>query len=75
MPEGWKMAYDLNVPSCRLLNRPFNPDDAEHTQYYIIDGFIISPNVEFISVNTIDAGFEFSDHNPVQLKVRLAEAD
>ena len=74
MPEGWKMAYDLNVPSCRLLNQPFNPEDAEHTQYYIIDGFIISPNVEFISVNTIDAGFEFSDHNPVQLKVRLAEA-
>lgn len=75
MPEGWTMAYDLNAPSCRLLNQPFDPEDTEHTQYYIIDGFIISPNVEFISVNTIDAGFEFSDHNPVQLKVRLADAD
>ncbi len=74
MPEGWSLAYDLETPSCRLLNQPYDPEDTENTQYYVIDGFIISPNVELISVETLDAGFEFSDHNPVQLKVRLISA-
>ena len=74
MPEGWSLAYDLETPSCRLLNQPYDPEDIENTQYYVIDGFIISPNVELISVETINAGFEFSDHNPVQLKVRLIPA-
>lgn len=71
MPEGWSLAYDLETPSCRLLNQPYDPADTENTQYYVIDGFIISPNVELISVETLNAGFEFSDHNPVHLKVRL----
>ena len=74
MPEGWSLAYDLETPSCRLLNQPYDPEDIENTQYYVIDGFIISPNVELISVETLDAGFEFADHNPVQLKVRLISA-
>ena len=74
MPEGWSLAYDLETPSCRLLNQPYDPEDIENTQYYVIDGFIISPNVELISVETLDAGFEFADHNPVQLKVRLIPA-
>ena len=74
MPEGWSLAYDLETPSCRLLNQPYDPADTVNTQYYVIDGFIISPNVELISVETINAGFEFSDHNPVQLKVRLIPA-
>ena len=74
MPEGWSLAYDLDTPSCRLLNQPYDPADTENTQYYVIDGFIISPNVELISVETINAAFEFSDHNPVQLQVRLIPA-
>ena len=74
MPEGWSLAYDLETPSCRLLNQPYDPEDIENTQYYVIDGFIISPNIELISVETLDAGFEFADHNPVQLKVKLISA-
>ena len=74
MPEGWSLAYDLETPSCRLLNQPYDPADTVNTQYYVIDGFIISPNVELISVETLDAGFEFADHNPVQLKVKLISA-
>lgn len=74
MPEGWSLAYDLETPSCRLLNQPYDPEDAENTQYYVIDGFIISPNVELISVETLNAGFEFADHNPVELKVKLSPA-
>ena len=70
LSAGWHFAYDVSVPSCRLLNQPYDPDSPE-TQYYTIDGFILSPNVELGSVETLDAGFVWSDHNPVLLQVIL----
>lgn len=73
LAEGWSFAYDLSTPSCRLLNQPYDPEDTENTQYYVIDGFIISPNVELLEVETIDLGFENSDHNPVQISVMLKQ--
>ena len=72
LEEGWSFAYDLEVPSCRLLNQPYDPEDSENTQYYVIDGFIVSPNVELLDVETLDLGFENSDHNPVMLSISLA---
>lgn len=62
---------DLSVPSCRLLNQPYDPADTENTQYYVIDGFILTRNIQFNSINTLDEGFENSDHNPVKLSVTL----
>jgi exonuclease III len=37
----------------------------------VIDGFIVSPNVEVLSVQTIDLDFKNSDHNPVKLTFAL----
>lgn len=71
LPQGWRFACDVDTPSCRLLNRPYDESDAENTQYYVIDGFILSPNVELESVEGVNLGFEHSDHNPVLLKVKL----
>ena len=71
LPEGWTLAYDLSTPTCRLFNQPYNPADTEGTQYYVIDGLILSPNVELKTVETVDAGFANSDHNPVRLELRL----
>ena len=71
LPEGWAFVYDLSTPTCRLLNQSYDPGDLEHTQYYVIDGFIVSPNVELLGVTTLDCGFENSDHNPVELLVSL----
>lgn len=73
LPEGWRYACDSAVPSCRLLNQPYDPSDTADTQYYLIDGFILSPNVELEAVSTLDLGFENSDHNPVLLSVTLAD--
>lgn len=70
LPEGWSYAYDPITPTCRLLNQPFNPGSSK-TQYYVIDGFILSPNVRLNDVQTLDEGFVFSDHNPVMLSVTL----
>ena len=71
LPAGWTLAYDLATPTCRLLNQPYNPADKEGTQYYVIDGLILSPNVELKNVETLDVGFANSDHNPVRIEVSL----
>ncbi|MCL2242983.1 MAG: endonuclease/exonuclease/phosphatase family protein [Treponema sp.] len=70
LDPGWKFASSALTPSCRLLNEPYsgNPED---TQLYIIDGFILSPNVELIEVTAFDLGFKHSDHNPVKITVML----
>ena len=71
IPEGFTYAFDPETPTCRLLNQPYDPSDTEGTQYYVIDGFILSPNLQLVSVETLDEGFENSDHNPVRLVVRI----
>ena len=70
LPAGWQFLTDETTPTSRLLNEPYNPA-SENTQYYVIDGFICSPNVQVLSVETQDFGFAYSDHNPVLLQVRL----
>ena len=71
LEKGFSYICDLETPSCRLLNQPYDPSDTANTQYYVIDGFIVSPNVQVNSVETLDAGFEYSDHNPVKLSAVL----
>jgi len=70
LAEGWQFTADTQTPSCRLLNEPYS-GDPESTQFYIIDGFIISPNVDILGIQTLDLGFKYSDHNPVKLTVSL----
>lgn len=70
IPDGWSILYDSSTPSCRLLNQPYDPE-SDKTQYYVIDGFIASPNITVHSVETINLEFANSDHNPVQLEIEL----
>lgn len=70
LPKDWQYAYDESVPTCRLLNQPYQPA-SEKTQYYVIDGFIVSPNIAIDGVETLDEGFVYSDHNPVVLDITL----
>jgi endonuclease/exonuclease/phosphatase family metal-dependent hydrolase len=68
--EGWILAADPSAPTCRSLDKPYDGNRVEH-QFYLIDGFILSPNVELISLQTVDLDFKNSDHNPVKLTFRL----
>jgi endonuclease/exonuclease/phosphatase family metal-dependent hydrolase len=79
LPDGFNYQIDISTPSCRLLNQPYDPNDS-NTQYYIIDGFIVSNNIEVEKyfdtqdtnqAVTLDLDFEHSDHNPVVMKIRL----
>ena len=67
LPDGWQFAADVSSATCRLLDQPY----CEDCQLYVIDGFILSPNVKLVEVETIEAGFEYSDHNPVRLIAEL----
>ena len=65
---GWHWAWDPAVPTNRSLKAVFDPATTERG---ILDFYLLSPNVELIEVQTLDLGFAFSDHQPVQLQVRL----
>ena len=67
LPEGWQYAFDETNPTCRLLDQPYSAD----CQLYVIDGFLLSPNVALTEVETVHLDFIHSDHNPVRLEVRL----
>ena len=67
LPQDWQIAIDPTLPTVRTAHKPYIAGENYVT---IIDGFIASPNVEVISVNTIDTGFQMSDHMPVVGKFR-----
>lgn len=71
LPEGFSFAVADNEPTCRLLNAPYT-GDYETSQTYVIDGFIVSENVQVKSVEVIGVDFQYTDHQPVRLEVALS---
>ena len=73
LDTGWQFVFDDSKPTCRSNQKTYNDEDAaaHNWQYHVIDGFIISPNIEKISVNVIDEDFQNSDHNPVYMTFML----
>ena len=59
------------VPTSRDADKPYTGPEG-HT-LVIIDGFLVSDNIEVLSIQNIDAQFQFSDHNPVVLRFRLID--
>lgn len=68
LTNDFRFANDSSIPTCRLLNEPYNPKTA---QFYVIDGFIVSPNIEVNKIKTVDLQFKNSDHNPVMMQIKL----
>ncbi|MBN2795681.1 MAG: endonuclease/exonuclease/phosphatase family protein [Clostridia bacterium] len=64
---GWTFGVNDNAPTYRLLNRAYDGKN----QTGVIDGFMISPNIELLEVEVVDMAFEASDHNPVYMKIKL----
>lgn len=64
--EGdWQFLMDESGPSCRSLDRPYTGADRDNFQYYLIDGFIASSNIEIKSMHSVQMDFKYSDHNPL----------
>lgn len=70
-PDGWQYVTDDSVPTSRLLDHPYDIENPDNNQFYVIDGFILSPNVTLHHAETVDYQFAWSDHNPVSIEVEL----
>jgi endonuclease/exonuclease/phosphatase family metal-dependent hydrolase len=64
LPAAFKVSYDSTLATNRSNVSKF---EAGKTYTTLIDYFVSSPNVEIISVRTIDMQFRWSDHQPVIL--------
>ena len=69
--NSWQMQMDHTQPSCRSLDQPYADSDKKNFQYYVIDGFIVSTNIQMDSCQTQNLQFQNSDHNPVVMEVTL----
>lgn len=56
---------DKNVPTARNCDIEYIKGT---TQVFVLDGFFVSDNIEVKSVENVDSGFQYSDHNPVVMK-------
>jgi endonuclease/exonuclease/phosphatase family metal-dependent hydrolase len=68
MPGEWKWIYDPSSPTVRTLMAAYDPAT---TPTSVCDIFLISPNIESVSVKCHHLGFANSDHNPIIIEVKL----
>lgn len=75
IPEGFCMALDyaetpedIEHESCRSADEPYKEGE---TYTVTLDGFIISDNVIVHEYRNMDCGYEYSDHDPVNMRFEL----
>ncbi|MEC0088911.1 endonuclease/exonuclease/phosphatase family protein [Paenibacillus macquariensis] len=66
--DGFQWANDPTTPSVRTLDIAYQKGV---NFLAVIDGFLVSPNIEIVSVKGHDLSFKNSDHNPVTGSFRL----
>ncbi len=72
--EGLTFIADGDTASCRSLDRVLATAESKNPadfQYYVIDGFIVSSNVEVEEFHVDDLKFVNSDHNPLIMDFKL----
>ena len=70
LPEHFSFATDDSYPTCRLLNAPYT-GSYETSQVYVLDGFIVSDNLNVSDVSVVNTDFAYTDHQPVMLEVEF----
>ncbi len=68
VPSGYSWAYDKTIATSRTVATPYIKGENLTS---IIDGFLVSDNIEIISTKGTDQDFKYSDHNPVTVVFRL----
>ena len=72
IPAGLTLVapFDETAPaaSCRTASEPYS---VETTFRLTVDGFLVSDNVEVMDSAVLDAGFLYSDHDPVWMDFQL----
>lgn len=65
LATGFRLAADETEATCRGADIPYRKGVNYTTT---IDGFILSENVELVSVKTVPTEYAYSDHNPVTMR-------
>ncbi len=68
LTEGFQWVADKSIPTSRTIAKPY----VEGENFLsIIDGFLISDNINLVNVTGHPLNFEHSDHNPVTATFKL----
>lgn len=57
------------IPTCRNCDIPYEAGNDT----FIVDGFLVTDNIEVTRLENIQTDFEFSDHNPVFIEFSLKQ--
>ena len=68
LPADWTWAFDDKVATNRKVRDIYKEGETFIT---LIDFFLLSPNVELLRVKGHDLNFQYSDHQPVIMKIKL----
>jgi len=67
-PEDWVWVYAPDFPTNRSVKDPYVKGETPVTT---IDFFLLSPNLRALKTKVINLDFEYSDHQPVWMEVKL----
>lgn len=70
LPPEWTWVYDPKLPTNRKLTDVYEKGETFVT---LIDFFLLSPNIKALEVKTVDQDFQYSDHQPVLLTIKLKD--
>ena len=62
--ENFSFVTSDNAPTCRSASMPY---EKGKSYTVVIDGFIVSDNVNAVYIENLDFEFMYSDHNPVAM--------
>lgn len=68
LAEHYNFTGATNCPTCRSTDMPYEKG-VNYT--VVVDGFIVSDNVQVINNTNIDTDFVYSDHNPATMQFKL----
>jgi endonuclease/exonuclease/phosphatase family metal-dependent hydrolase len=68
LASGFKIVASTNASTCRGADMVYKEGVTYST---VIDGFIVSDNIEVKEEGTIQTNFAYSDHNPVKITFSL----
>jgi len=66
--KEWTWIFDNKTATNRYLNTPYYKGESTTTT---LDFFLVSPNIEFHTVKAIDLNFQYTDHQPVIVSIKL----
>jgi endonuclease/exonuclease/phosphatase family metal-dependent hydrolase len=70
LPDGWRWIADTNTATNRKLDKAYDPATSYTS---VIDHYLVSPGINIEDIHVIQTNFEFSDHQPVYLKISLSD--